>query len=531
MRDIKKSILKIDINLKELYDDDTSVSGDVSSRTLSSASIRSDTQTQSAADTSRRVTRLHWRKTSDTVAQRPASANIAKQNTQTTSLRRRSSASLIAIFRERKLRLDAEWEKRLFEDKECPGIETGLPNIRHQSNEGSRLANLAVTRHMGGLSSFDEKTGRCCRKTKRMQSQMKATPRRPCQVNKINLNKTTELDERILVIGAAAGLNHQVAASSLLHAHGGEVSIGGVNGENSWSVCCRTNNNIYGSCDNETRFTRCENDDSTGDFRFNKALLTEVTLSARDVTMSTASGNVTVSPWPPGKKKSTRRKLKSAVEVSFEDDGRAQSSYEKLLRYLTLVRQYPDEFEKLRRPTTTLSTTPAHDRSLVRIAHAFNRHHREFRTRETPVQTAAYELGCRMKHGTWAVVPSDDMSLSQQSANNALERSNYFDIDLSGHVRFPDMDQTVSQHGAIIAELWRARRDAQRAMTSVSTQRSLQERETALKALGEEEGSLHQWWVSQKGCRYLRSGQTIKHTADTMSANTGCLLVTPSKLA
>ena len=514
MRDVTKSFLKIDINLKELYDDDTSVSGEASSRTVTSASTRSDTPIPSVA--SERVRRVHWRKASDMGALRPTSANIAKNTPQTAILQRRSSASLIDMFRERKLRLDAEWVKR-FEDAGCPGVDTGLPNIRRQSNDGNRLTNLAATRHTGGLSSFDEKTGRYCRKARHiMKSQMKASPRRACLVNRINLNDTAAFDEHVLAIATAAGLNRQ-------------VSTEGANDGKSRSCECTTNDNIYGSYDNETRHTR-RIDDNTGDFQCTKACkLAEVTIPARDVMMSTANDTVMASQWPSGRKKFTRekitRELKSTVRVSSEDDVNAQSSYDKLLRYLTLVREYPGEFEKLRRPTINLSTAPAHVRSLVRISRAFNRDRREFSTRETPVQIAAYELDCRKKHGAWVIAPPEE-----QSDNNEVESSDYLDIDMSGHVRFPDMDQTLSQHGTTLIKLWRARRDAQKAMAYVSTHQSLVDREKALTALGEEQGSLHQWWVSQKGCRYLRSGQTIKSTAATMSANTGCLLVTPSSL-
>ncbi|KAI0227788.1 hypothetical protein LSAT2_021726 [Lamellibrachia satsuma] len=208
-------------------------------------------------------------------------------------------------------------------------------------------------------------------------------------------------------------------------------------------------------------------------------------------------------------------KVKSTGRTKLEAKQRPsdipRNSYEKLLHYLTLVCDYPEEFEKIRRLTANVSTSPAAVRSLVRIGRPFTTGHRHFGRRETPVQTAAYELGCRQKYSAWvAATPKEAPTLSPRQSANSTEATSQVDlecaeVDLSEHARRPDMEQMLTQHGVRAAELWLARRDAQNALATVSTHQSLREREKALHALGEAEGSQQQWWVSQKHCRYLRT--------------------------
>ena len=193
-----------------------------------------------------------------------------------------------------------------------------------------------------------------------------------------------------------------------------------------------------------------------------------------------------------------------------------RSSYETLLRYLTIVRDYPEEFEKLRHLSVNESTRPTSVRRLVNVGSAFSRIQRAIGKRETPVQLAAYELGCRQRLRPSATAsslsPWEDRP-STQLKHRAMSRQNSTLFRIHSSIVENDHNESVcllnskhlAQHGVVVSELWRAREDAEKAMASLSTYRSQIETEMALESLEEEKGSIQQWWVAQKDCRYLRS--------------------------
>ena len=193
-----------------------------------------------------------------------------------------------------------------------------------------------------------------------------------------------------------------------------------------------------------------------------------------------------------------------------------RSSYETLLRYLTIVRDYPEDFEKLRHMSVNESTRLTSVRSLVNVGSAFSSIQRAIGKRETPVQFAAYELGCRLRlrsPPTAASVspredrPSSKLKLRSMSRENSTQfriHSSIVENDSNECVYLSNTKQILAQHGVVVSELWRAREDAKKAMASISTNRSQIETGMALEALEEEKGSIQQWWVAQKDCRYLR---------------------------
>ena len=193
-----------------------------------------------------------------------------------------------------------------------------------------------------------------------------------------------------------------------------------------------------------------------------------------------------------------------------------RNSYETILRYLTIVRDYPEDFEKLRHMSVNESMRLTSVRSLVNVGSAFSSIQRAIGKRETPVQIAAYELGCRLRlrspPSAASVSPREDrpsskLKLRSMSRENSIQfriHSSIVENDSNEFVCLSNMKQLLSQHGVVVSELWRAREDAKKAMASISTYHSQIETEMALQALEEEEGSMQEWWVAQKDCRYLR---------------------------
>jgi len=235
-------------------------------------------------------------------------------------------------------------------------------------------------------------------------------------------------------------------------------------------------------------------------------------VSAPESHTSRAAETVRTSTPLHGKKKPHKIMSNQEKAATKAKHARPRSTYEKLLHYLTLVRDYPEAFEKLRQLAANESTS----RHLVRLGRVFTTGHFESCRRESPVQIAAYELGSRQRVISCAAPPKETMSSLPPAhgtlgkhAKLRLHTAMIAETDTSEATCQPDAKRILAQHGAVVAGLWRAREDAEKALASVSTHLGQRETERALEELGEAEGSQQQWWLSQKDCRYLRNRDTM----------------------
>ena len=488
-----RNSLKIDIDLSKLYDGEPPMSTGAKSRRVRSATARSDRPRQQS------VTGRGGRVAARTARDKRAVSARCPTKTE----------SLIILFQARKRRLYSYWENG-FEDPEHPirepplslsdrqskkvDISRSLANIKlaetSDSNEKHRRSRSGVTRPHSTVSASRGLTKDATQNDNgnsnlNNRKQAKDQPRENNRgVNKPfgrvyvgDISTSMRIKNSLSLKHATSARNYDISRDHALREseHALHTDGGGIPGG-----------------DGSTR-------GRTSGF-----------VPARNPRRSSASRNEDVS-RPQGHKpsresSSTRERVKvkvqstsrRSVEGKRHSNTRPRSSYEKLLHYLTLVGDYPEEFEKLRRLTANVSHSPVH--SLLRIGRAFTSGHRHFGRRETPVQLAAYELGCRQRHSACATV-----TLKSHPVEYSHIDSEIVDEDLDdAAARLPGLRQMLEEQGMIATELWLARRDAQKAVASVSTRQSLREREKALHALGEAEGSLQQWWVAQKDCRYLR---------------------------
>lgn len=204
---------------------------------------------------------------------------------------------------------------------------------------------------------------------------------------------------------------------------------------------------------------------------------------------------------------------KMPLDISQRNDLKTRRLYDKLSRYLTLVYDYPKAFRKLRFLAESDPNMAPCVRDLILTGRLFGRAHHEFGRRESPVLLAAYELGSRRKldcRSGAAAHPKETLPSTPQPAAQkthtltvkapSRDRSKSPD----GESREPFEKNLLAQHGAVVAGLWKAREDAEKALAAVSTNDGMRAREWVLRELEEDEGSVQQWWLSQKHCRYLR---------------------------
>ena len=416
--------------------------------------------------------------------------------------------SLIILFQARKRRLYSVWENG-FEDPEHPVRESPLSPGDRQSKKvdiSRSLSNIKLAE-----TSDSKEIRRRSRSGVRRVNSTVSTSRRLTNDATQNDNGNSNLNIRQQAKDQPTENNRRVN-KPFGRVYTGDISTS-VRTSNSLSFKHATSARNYDSSRDhalrESEHAPLTDGGNPGADRSTRGR-TSGFVPARDPRRSSASRNADVSRpqehKPSRESSSTRERVgvkvqttsRRSVEGKRHSNTRPRSSYEKLLHYLTLVGNYPEEFEKLRRLTANVSHSSAH--SLLRIGRAFTSGHRHFGRRETPVQLAAYELGCRQRHSACATV-----TLTSHPVEYSHIDSEIADEDLDGAAaRLPGLRQMLEEQGMVAAELWLARRDAQKAVAAVSTRQSLREREKALHALGEAEGSLQQWWVAQKDCRYLR---------------------------
>ena len=488
-----RNSLKIDIDLSKLYDGEPPMSAGAKSRSrrVRSATARSDRPRQKS------VTGRGGRVAARTARDKRAVSARCPTKTE----------SLIILFQARKRRLYNVWENG-FEDPEHPVRESPLSPGDRQSKKVDISRSLANIK-LAETSDSKEKRRRSRSGVKSPNSTVSASRGFTKDATQ-NDNGNSNLNSRKQAKDQPTENNRSVD-KPFGRVYAADISTS-MRTRSSLSLKHATSARNYDiSRDHALRESEHAlridggNPGSDGSTRGR----TPGFVPTRHPRRSSASRNADVTQpqehKPSRESSSTRERVGVKVQsTSRSVDGkrhsntRPRSSYEKLLHYLTLVGDYPEEFEKLRRLTANVSHSPAH--SLLRIGRAFTSGHRHFGRRETPVQLAAYELGCRQRHSACATVTPKSHPMEYSHIDSEIA-----DEDLDGAAaRLPGLRQMLEEQGMVAAELWLARRDAQKAVASVSTRQSLREREKALHALGEAEGSLQQWWVAQKDCRYLR---------------------------
>ena len=200
---------------------------------------------------------------------------------------------------------------------------------------------------------------------------------------------------------------------------------------------------------------------------------------------------------------------KMPPDESQRNDMKTRRLYDKVSRYLTLVYDYPKGFRKLRFLAASDPNMAPCVRRVMLMGQAFGD---DFGPRESPVVLAANDLGTRRRlDSRVASVPPKETPLTSQPTSAKAHRLTVKSANPRERSRSPDCEyrepfekNLLAQHGPVVAGLWKAREDAEKALASVSTCDGMRARDWVLRELGEGEGSVQQWWVSQRHCRYLR---------------------------
>ncbi|KAI0227787.1 hypothetical protein LSAT2_021725 [Lamellibrachia satsuma] len=528
-----KDLNSTGIELSQLHisDDEAPVSEKSQPSKARRVSIESARSDRSKPAT-KRAGRDRWRKVVDIVAPKTARAKLGKTDAPSASPRRRTKTEwLIILFQARKSRLDSEL-KNGFEDPEHPAIETST--TRRQSKEQVISLNMTKVNLNESLRPVEKSNG-STRDVKLPEITMSTSPdvASPAKdIKQIAMGGSGE-NVAITIDGVTVCDKSAQTAPQVVTPHGrffvGQVPTSGKDQADALKLEHAIHARGFSCHDRALRdagYTPHVDKSNTVKWFKERSPADSKTMVA-DSRSSSAGETVTVSTPPHGNKPSrdvlsttekVTTKVKPAARTNLEikqhHSVRLSSKYDKLLHYLTLVRDYPEAFEKLRHLAANESTSPASVRHLMKMGRVFTTGHREFGRRETPVQIAAYELGSRHKLSACALAPPKEAqsSLPHPTAHGTLGKNTNTrshsaisaETDSSEPSCLPDAKRMQAQHGAVVAGLWRAREDAEKALASVSTYQGQLETEMALEALEEADGSQQQWWVSQKHCRYLR---------------------------
>ena len=523
--DREKNSFNIDLSQIHTSNEDTPMSA----KSLPSKSRRISTPDTARSDRPRPATgRDRWRKVADTMAPKTANAKLTKGVVPSLTPRRRSRAeSLIVLFLARKRSLDKDAENG-FEDTEPPGTEANV--ARRQSKEQVVSINLAEVYLSDSQHDFDASPNR----PHDGAVPGVAVPTSPDGVSHaddIKQNKPDDPGENVAVAvtrpsdGASVCHRSAQTAPQVTTVHGsffiGTVPAKGRRRGDSLNLEHAIHVRGFSCHDRALRDAGyVPRLDGSNRHNLNWVKEREPTsssaVSAPESHTTRATETVKPSTALHGKKKPHKSMANQEKAATKAKHVRPRSTYEKLLHYLTLVRDYPEAFEKLRQLAANESTS----RHLVRLGRVFTTGHFESCRRESPVQIAAYELGSRQRVISCAAPSKETMSslpLPLPPAHSTLGKhaklrfhtAMIAETDPSEATCQPDAKRILAQHGAVVAGLWRAREDAEKALASVNTYQSHQETEKALEELGEAEGSQQQWWLSQKDCRYLRNRDTM----------------------
>ena len=522
--DREKDSFNIDLSQIHTHNEDAPMSA----KSLPSKSRRISTPDTARSDRPRPATertgRDRWRKVAATMAPK---TKLTKGLVPSLTPRRRSRAeSLIVLFLARKRSLDKDAENG-FEDAEHPG--TGTNEAGRQSKEQVVSINLADVYLSESQSDVDTSPNRP-HDGAVPDVAVPTSPDGVSHAEDIKQNKPGDSGENVAVAvtrpSGGVSVCHRSAqtAPQVRTAHGsffvGTAPGRGRTRGDSLNLEHAIHEKGFSCHDRALRDAGyVPRLDGTNRHKLKwvkeREPTTSSAVSAPEYLTSRAAETVKTSTPLHGKKKPHKILSNQEKAATKAKHVRPRSAYEKLLHYLTLVRDYPEAFEKLRQLAANESTS----RHLVRLGHVFTTGHFESCRRESPVQIAAYELGSRQRVVSCAAPPKEtisSLSLPLPPAHGTLRKHAKLrfhtaviaETDPSEATCPPDSKRILAQHGVIVAGLWRAREDAEKALASVNTYQSQQEREKALEELGEAEGSQQQWWLSQKDCRYLRNRDT-----------------------
>ena len=170
-----------------------------------------------------------------------------------------------------------------------------------------------------------------------------------------------------------------------------------------------------------------------------------------------------------------------------------------LLRYLRLVQQHPERWRALAPPPSPgVGLTTAANRRLQRHSRAFHRGHHGFGRRDTPVQTASYDVACshpprhRCRSDTSPSTPRNPRSATKPPPPTREAKAPH------------GVKHTPSEAAALASRLETSRTRAEDWLGDLTTKEVLAVRQLCLRELREEAGSLSEWWSAHRYCRYLR---------------------------
>ena len=232
-----------------------------------------------------------------------------------------------------------------------------------------------------------------------------------------------------------------------------------------------------------------------------KRLSIKLELQSRDQIMNKLihKGRVPLEEFlPKAKKEASHLKVTGCMYSNIINSRGIKVDTSKVLSYLYLVKEYPDEYVQQQKLLDHSSGKPL--REIKGVGQLYKDRHRDCEKTdlETLVQNAAYELGHRRLHPVCQKY--EDL---EREKERALQRGlALINNKKAGKGRQLDMKGLVVED--TMTPLERARAEAELYVKELTMSQIIKAREQALTILGDNSKSITMWWKANQHCRYLR---------------------------
>ncbi len=176
-----------------------------------------------------------------------------------------------------------------------------------------------------------------------------------------------------------------------------------------------------------------------------------------------------------------------------------------IIEYLKLVQEHPEQYIAMRNAVLEGSSKPV--QFLTGAGEAYSRGQHYPPTPESLVVQAAYELGCKNKPLS-CLQYEVHMCMCKSKPKPVPKILQKKTLIKGGRPEKKDTNETSwADLKARMSKVEKKRVEVEFWIRKLSTAQVVKAREIALRELGEENGSIRRWWLSQKYCRYLRESK------------------------